>query len=180
MISAHLNRLVRGHSRAAVLWAMMPLAILASRPTSGCICADGHYEPFCRGGLHAANDSTPGHEHSNAASGACSCCDKCHAGKDHRSCCQGKSDCCRGTTSADGSDAGVAGKSCCTPVLRSELVTVVAASSQLLCEHQSSLLCMSAFALPSTGIAMAAGQPVGLDTGPPPHDLVVTLGRRLI
>lgn len=177
MLGKQQGRLIRSRSRAVVLWAMIPLAILSGRPVSGCICADGHYELFCRGELHGADDSNSRHEHSGARSDACSCCDKGSAGKDQRSCCRGKSDCCRSNSDAGGGDTRDAGKSCCTPVLRSDLASVIAGPSRLLLDRQLPTLCTAVFALPSTGIAMGAGHPVGLDTGPPPDDLVVFLGR---
>ena len=130
MLGKQQVRLIRGRTRAVVLWAMMPLAIFSGRPVSGCICADGHYELFCRGRLNAGKDLAFGHKHSQAATGACSCCDSGHGGKVHRSCCQGKSDCCQTPSNADSNKVRVAGKSCCTPVLRSELVSVIAGPSR--------------------------------------------------
>ena len=183
MIDAQLNRTIRRRSRAVVMWAMVPLALLSGRPVSGCICADGHYEPFCGGGPRLASDAASQQTAGDATGRGCSCCDKSRADDRNRSCCNAKTDCCRRSSSAhraDSSDARVAGKSCCTPVLRTDLVTIAASSWQLSDEQQLSVLCTAALALPSTGIATGAGQPVGSDTGPPPDDLVVTLRRLLI
>lgn len=40
----------------AVLWAMIPLSVWASRPFAGCFCSDGHFEVLCPKMFGATSD----------------------------------------------------------------------------------------------------------------------------
>lgn len=41
--------------RIYLVLAMIPLTIFSGRTMAGCVCADGHFEPFCTGGAGRAN-----------------------------------------------------------------------------------------------------------------------------
>lgn len=41
------NRVLRQAFATMVLWGMIPLTLLASRPFMGCVCADGHMQILC-------------------------------------------------------------------------------------------------------------------------------------
>ncbi len=41
--------------RICLVLAMMPLTIFSGRTMAGCVCADGHFEPFCTGGFVRSN-----------------------------------------------------------------------------------------------------------------------------
>src|SRR5688572_18140909 len=38
---------ISSYVRSALLWAMIPLTVFASRPVTGCMCASGEYKLFC-------------------------------------------------------------------------------------------------------------------------------------
>lgn len=40
---------LRHNFRAILVWGLIPWTLIATRPVAGCVCSDGHFEPFCNG-----------------------------------------------------------------------------------------------------------------------------------
>ena len=175
--------LIRGfhlRSRAVVVIATMLVVFWNGLPALGCVCADGHFKPFCS----AAN----AHRMKLGAAtlpGSCGCECRAKVDADHTraSCCgSGSDDCCAPSTCHDVTTHGGLGgkKSCCTPVLKTQAVspaTVVdprgSDQVQLLCDGKCLTNSWTTPIYLTTAVA-------ALDTGPPPTDLVVTLRRFVI
>ena len=66
---------------------MIPLTVFNGRAAAGCICSDGHFELFCRGGSCCSVSSK------NQPTGLCGCGKCCGQSKPgtQKSCCAGKS-----------------------------------------------------------------------------------------
>lgn len=69
-------RFRRNHFAAAIMWGMIPLALLGSMPGAGCICANGQYKLFCCAGAlgHAGCSAQEGGVTSPSASCTCPFC----------------------------------------------------------------------------------------------------------
>lgn len=175
MFTTSLIRLARRWLRTTMFVGMVPLVILNGLPAGGCICADGHYEPFCHGCASRA-----AHRVETNASAHRSCCQRaCCAGRTainaKRSCCKS---CCQRTSTRTPNVPSVNGP-CCTPVAQNPATPVVKVSPATV-DHQGLSLFVVATDLPSLAIAAHHGRPVEIDMGPPPDDLVVTLRRLII
>lgn len=177
MVRASLNRLVRSRFRAIVAWAMVPLAVLSGRPVSGCICADGHYEPVCRAALCAGSNSTAGPRNSTSCCG-CSCCGQTLSDQSP-SRCKDRTSCCQKAGALHPADGRSLSKKCCTPVVGIQAVVkakVERATSNAVVHSLDVLAPIASVADVQThGPAWI----VPHDTGPP-VDLVITLRRLLI
>ena len=101
--------------RTCLILALIPLTVFNGRASAGCLCSDGHFEPFCRGGSCCSRSG------STAQPGSCGCA---------QCCCQSKSGehkkpCCRGANLPSGlterSESEQA-KSCCHPLTQSPMV----------------------------------------------------------
>lgn len=66
----------RSQFAAAIMWGMIPLALLGSMPGAACICANGHYKLFCCAGAlgHAGCNERNGGVTSPSASYSCPFC----------------------------------------------------------------------------------------------------------
>lgn len=183
MVGSSLDRLVCGRFRAAVVWAMIPLAIWSGQLSAGCICADGHYEPFCRAHL------CPGRHAGDAeqAQSACSCCGcswcaRASSTESSRVCCTGDIDCCHRPSSPHqpvGIGQCLQGKACCTPVVQSQVIPPVVTSSRLAGDHHLPALCATILDVSCPVIGLLSTRRLETDTGPP-LDLVVKLRRLVI
>ena len=176
-------RWLRSHVRALIALALIPVALLSGQPVHGCICADGHYEFFCRAGHRAS-----GHQEKEAASAtteSCSCCHKPDAGKTSHDCCHGATGC--GNTAQQQSQdterqahPHLSGKGCCTPVVGSAIERTLTTTVQTDDGHQFVALFAMMPELPHAQMEAHPRRHLLVDTGPPPDDLVVTLRRLVI
>jgi hypothetical protein len=162
---------------------LIPVALFSGQPVHGCICADGHYEFFCRAG-HRASE----HQESDATSAtaeSCSCCHKLDAGKTSHDCCQVATGCCNAAEQRSQdlkrqAPSHFSGKGCCTPVVSDAVELTLTASVQASDGHQFVALVAIMPELPHAEIATHPRRHLLSDTGPPPDDLVVTLRRLVI
>ncbi len=175
MTGKFLLRSIRRRRDAAIVWAMMPVALLSGRSVSGCLSPTGRFEPdcHCAAMLETAVSTSPAHEASTC----------------HRACCHGKCCCCKGMA---GCSEGVAAKESpskhdgfqngahCRPVSLFVAVTVTNAGGQSWDLHQlaTTLPVAQSDWLPTVQDASVGA--FELDTGPPPENLVVDLHRWLI
>lgn len=75
----------RRNFHAVLVWGLIPWTLIATRPVAGCVCSDGHFEPFC-GGKSCCSEKAKG---INAGiSSARSCCRSRQAIHSKRKCCQ--------------------------------------------------------------------------------------------
>jgi len=129
-----LHRTAAHRFRAVVIWAMIPLALWSTRPSAGCICADGHFELICKSALCA---SKPGST-CEAAAPRCSCCHTSvakHSEGQSKGCCSDKAGA-SSTCAASASDGG-----CCSPVVQPELLLV--SVTQLDQQYEPIVLCFA-------------------------------------
>jgi hypothetical protein len=100
--------------RTCLVLAMIPLTVFNGRATAGCICSDGHFELFCRGGGCCSGASK------NQQTGFCGCGKCCGQSKPgtKKSCFAGK-----GVPSgcAQHSESDKPGN-CCHPLTHSPMV----------------------------------------------------------
>lgn len=165
--------------RAAVLWAMMPLALVGARPSGGCICADGHYEPVCMAQQCRGRAGASGNSASPTACCGCSCCRSAGQQTDcciHRTCC---STCSADSTQDESTQAGwrATRSCCCHPVPATPTVATVK-TVELEFDAALNVDLLSSIAITAQAQHGRVVQAF-LDTGPPP-DLVLTLQRLLI
>lgn len=107
----------RSRLSAAIAWAMMPLAVWAGMPSTGCVCANGHIKLFCQ---HSAGSSGHArHDSSGSGTGCCASEDAVECDHDHGTDCCGTGDCCHSAKSAA---SGIASKACCKPILTAPIV----------------------------------------------------------
>ncbi len=129
-----IRKLVWPHRERLLSLVMLPAFLLGTLPPSACICADGHYEPFCRVAICRALASGS----SSTACCGCSCCKGRSSNQGGESCCAGKSSC----TQQHGSTpvGGVAAKagSCCQPIV--ELPAPAAQASEMELDKQLPLV----------------------------------------
>lgn len=74
--------------RRGAAWAMIPLAVLAGRPSTGCLCADGRHKEFCSGGTASGS----GDAHKPQEQHACCCragMAACESSQHHEHDCRG-------------------------------------------------------------------------------------------
>jgi hypothetical protein len=168
--------------RAMIACALIPLVAFSGLPAYGCICADGHYEPRC----NAIRCAAPDHSDvtSKPASDCCgrSCCAHRSVDGHSHSCCQGHTerDVSSHSSLAQTGAPSITGKSCCTPFVRAATVATVANSMQAVDDHQLPTIDAVTIALADSHIGVRTCPHFLADIGPPPDDLVVTLGRLVI
>lgn len=94
-------------SKALVL-ALVAVMMMGAGPRLGCICSDGHYEPFCWAMATGADEQ--GNEATRPA--RCSCCAAAEMCSGTKSCCQSKQE---SSPPCSGNGDGLAAvqKSCC-------------------------------------------------------------------
>ena len=159
MIGKVLHRSIRQSFKSVVIWAMVPMAAISGRSVSGCLSSSGHFDPNCQ--CTAIDGSS---------ASACHC---------HCSCSSSKTCCCKAKALAtkDGTKGGgLRDSSGCRAIGFYAVTTAVNASSSSIGEdHQSLQLATSAVDMPCS-LAKTRGEYVaGLNTGPPPERLIVTL-----
>lgn len=100
--------------RTCLVLALIPLTVFNGRVTAGCLCSDGHFEPFCRGGSccsGAGGTTQPG------SCGCAKCCCQSKSGDHKKSCCRG-ANLPSGLTERSDSESS---KSCCHPLTKSPM-----------------------------------------------------------
>ncbi len=177
-------RWLRSRIRALVAFALIPVALLSGQPVHGCICADGHYEFFCRAG-HRASRHQEETDTASTIAESCSCCHKADAGKTSHDCCKGATGCCDSAKrqSQDPQHPAspyLSGKGCCTPVVSDATERTLTASVQTNGDHQVVALFAIMPELPCSQMDANRCPHLLASTGPPPDDLVVTLQRLVI
>jgi hypothetical protein len=179
MVNIRLTRFIRRHYRAALVWAVMPLAVLTGRTVVGCGCF-GHFESACHCGC--CSDK---HDGAKQGESACSCCTG--HGFTHSTCCccnkaKAKSPSnitdCKSHDSCPASDLVWQGHRCTSIVVHDVIPVTVAPSADVADLHSSIFVLPDYILSPSS--SQSFGQAVDFDTGPPPADLVVTLRRLVI
>jgi hypothetical protein len=169
MIGKLVTRAIRHRWKAAVIWAMVPLAILNAHSVAGCLSSTGHFEPGCR-----CWESSP-----DALTGCCHC-----------PCCAGKTVCCCklkpcGTHSLTGTSQrtpanGWQSEGHCTPMALYAVTPAIKSSIQV-SDHSASIdLTVAIIDLPLSYAQTTVEHIAPLDSGPPPNNLVVELHRFLI
>jgi hypothetical protein len=183
MVGLSLCRSIRRRLRAVGVWVMVPLAFSSGVPVSGCICADGHYEPICRADLCQGGQTGETQKPLTAACCGCSCCAPGKSEGSRHCCTDNNTACCRGSANSsrnDSSGNGVQGKGCCTPFVQAQVIPPITASPSLPDDHHSTAIGATTLDLPRLVVTTNASRRVEMDIGPPPDDLVVSLGRLLI
>src|SRR5689334_5758009 len=122
---ASAKRWLRERRSTVLSCALIPIAILSGHPEFGCICADGHYEFFCRGGrpVRCSHEATAPLA---AIDSGCSCCPKSAVDDAARNCCHRDVS---GDASGRNHGPQVGSKRCCTPVLRNTTERVLTAQA---------------------------------------------------
>jgi hypothetical protein len=169
MAGKTLIRTIRSRFRAAVIWAMMPLAVLSGRVVSGCMSPTGHFELNCRCWADAGGSA--------ASATSCHCHCPCCAGGKTCCCCQSKS---LAANSRQTTGGGIQGSGHCTPVALYNVTPAVNVSIQTGDNHQSADFVAIVIDAPTSLARTTIEQLAELDTGPPPDNLVVALHRFLI
>ena len=179
MFRVPLNRAYRKRLATFAIWAMVPVALWNGRAVGGCICADGHYEPFCQAALCSGSNHRTDDRSSEASCCGCSCCEKTSTSRANADCCRTNTGCCRGSGGGPvGQSLGSNG--CCTPVAPTQATPAVVTGPLQGGHHESPVLLVAVLDLPSLISGAHAAVRVESDAGPPPTDLVVTLRRLVI
>jgi hypothetical protein len=172
MLTGRLIRFVRRQSRAAAVWAAIPLVFFNGRTFVGCGCL-GHFEAVCHCGCCDGQ----------LGKSACSCCTG--HGFNHRSCscCNQSKSMNRCNTVNDGSHPAsretLQEHHCKSFVLHVVTPVTLTANFDASDLHES-LFALAVLGRPSVFTQVQVGQVVDFETGPPPNDLVVTLHRLII
>jgi len=175
-----LNRSIRSRLNAAVIWAMVPLAMISGKTVSGCMSPTGHFEPGCH--CEAMQETGGSEAHSNQTSISATC--RCHCPCCHGNCCcgKGKVSCCtslaRNARKSNGD--GLQSNDHCRPFAMYTVTPAVNASMPLGNMQQSANLAIVSLDLPSSLTSTTINHIDELSTGPPPDNLVVALRRFLI
>ena len=151
-----------GCLRKFFLWSMVPLTIFASRPTTGCTCADGRYKPVCFAQY-------------------CSRCMESQCGAEDGRCERngGAADCCK-SGQCPLRQRGEPGRKCCSPDLPTAVALAPAVTFTVDLNHHV-LFDLSQSLLANAVVhASFVEHFIPFETGPPGESLVVTLRRRLI
>jgi hypothetical protein len=159
--------LVSGYLRLALLWAMIPLTVFASRPVTGCTCASGEYKFSCAAHLFH------GHVRSDSNEKCAKPCCRQSKGGHSTACCQ------KGHSPLIEGQGTSGGEKCCNPDMLTALS--VASSVTLQVDNDHHVL----FDLPmvESGSVLADTASAHLlphDTGPPGGDLIISLRRLLV
>lgn len=180
MFRSPLKRAVRKRLATATVWVILPLALWNGRAMGGCICADGHYEPFCQGVL-----SSGVQDHVSAQTGCCGCpCCAISATRggnaEHWKTSHG---CCRQLNSHEvnnhaGQSIGTQG--CCRAVAQAPATPTILKSQRADSFGQSLTLIVAVLDSTSLFRTTSVTRRIAAGTGPPPMDLVVTLRRLVI
>jgi hypothetical protein len=168
MLGSSLNRRV---IHTAVLWAMIPLAVLNGRMVTGCISPDGQFNPNCNC-CTVRSAATKSLE--QGAKQSCRCCATSHCS--HSSCCKGKSVAHSKLPTKHGN--GFNSSSCQSVAQYLIIPTII----QNVVDHDD-LVYMALDVVTADFTPFLAGIPQrepGIDATPPPDNLVISLQRFLI
>jgi hypothetical protein len=178
MLGIRLNRVVRRHFRAAVIWAALPLAVFNGRTVIGCGCF-GHFEAVCHCGC--CSEMQDGcKQHGKSASSCCT-----GRGFSHSNCpCCNHSEATNPCNTADSDSRSDSPQQLqghhCKSIVSHEVTPVTVAPSVDAGDLHESIFVLANVGLPLTFSQLHVGRVVDFDTGPPPKDLVVTLHRLVI
>ncbi len=113
-----LKHRTRRRFQTAIVFVLMPLALWGGRPISGCICADGHFEPVCKAslGAGASCDSHKVDASRSAGHGKASCCQQ--SSKARTSCCDSRNR----EPAPNGSEIGSTSESSCEPATHPDIL----------------------------------------------------------
>ena len=159
---------VSGYLRSALLWAMIPLTVFASRPVTGCTCGSGEYKFSCSVHLFRGN--------AQEESGGATC---------QKACCRGQTNvthsmrCCQSGHCPLSDIHGKDGKKCCNPDQLTAATPPTLVTFSVDNEHHVLFdipVLESGNIFPDLTIADV----VHLETGPPGGDLVISLRRLLV
>jgi len=173
MLAGRINRVVRRHFRAALVWAAIPLAAFNGRTVVGCGCF-GHFEAVCHCGCCGG---TEGHS-------ACSCCSAYHPDHSNCSCCllgsQPTARCSVASHEPMAKNGSTLERHHCTSIAMRTVVPATVTHSIDLTDLHSWTLAIADHGLPPSNGNSHLGSFSEIDTGPPPGDLVVILHRLVI
>jgi hypothetical protein len=172
MTLSRLIRCGRSHCRTLVVWAMMPLVTLNGRTVIGCGCT-GRFEAECR---CSCSDIQKGGNHTTGEAG-CRCC------AHNRS--RPSESCCKHIERDSGESKSTIGKGLqsrtCTTMAMHVADPATISSLNLHDGIRSAALHLTAFEIPFVlPHETIWGRSTRIETGPPPDNLLVTLGRLLI
>ena len=170
MFAKRLIRSVHSRLNAAVIWAMVPVAALSGQSVSGCLSANGQFDPNCH--CWAKTSQAVGSCHCH-----CACCGTAYC------CCKNKSSACNAMakhTSRPGGES-VQSSGHCRPYAMFLAITAVHGSQHVAVERPT----VNALAPLTTDVGIcvsySSGQPITeVATGLPPDNLVVELHRWVI
>jgi hypothetical protein len=175
MFGTRLIRTLHRHFSTAVVWAMVPLAVLGGVPTVSCACVNCHCEAACGSNMHGAAKSCLDSGSSRQA-GCCSCC--CgHCSGGPGCCCQGKNVAHHAPPAAHQAGTGFEAQhnGCRTSV---SVVTAIQTTKVVVSDHQPLTADVLTLNFPTRPI-WSLDRTGEFNTGPP-VDLVVTLQRLVI
>jgi hypothetical protein len=180
MSAKTLIRSIRDHFQTVVIWAMVPLAAVSGQSISGCLSADGKFDPNCQcwsGPATSASQSAESNQTAVVHPCHCSCCGTancCCKQKSHA----GNSQACHSNRSS-GKDVQTNGH--CRPFAVFAAVTAVNSAQQTSVEREPLNLLAPVNIDALVGINCSASERiVESGTGPPPDNLMVTLHRWVI
>lgn len=169
-------QLARSRVSAVIVWGMIPLAILAGTPSTGCFCASGRFMLLCAHGQQvvagphanhdvAGDDCCAGDDFAadDLGGGECQLCstDVHSRGEPEGDCCQ--------HGDASPSD-GVGSRSCCQPVLNALSMGSAPMSAPA---DGASAAVADCFEPPAVAHFSIAAYRVDFDTGPPLDRIIV-------
>ncbi len=178
MTGKFINRVIRRRFQAALIWVMMPVALINGRMVSGCMSPTGHFEPGCH--CQAMQESNACDQAKTNTTCQCHCA-CCHGGT-CCCCCKAKTSCCKSVASnavrvhGNGFQSG----DHCRPFSTYAVTPVVKTAVQVADAHQLTDIAVVLFDLPLSVLPTTFTQVAELNTGPPPDNLVVALHRFLI
>jgi len=180
MVRASLKRAIRKRLATVTVWVILPLALWNGRALGGCICADGHYEPFCQGVL---SSGVQDHESAETRCCGCPCCAIAAARGGDAEHCTTAQGCCRQSNSHEaknhaGESIGTQG--CCRAVAHAPATPSILKAQRADSFGQSLTLIVAVLDSPSLVRTTSITRRMAADTEPPPMDLVVTLRRLVI
>jgi len=162
---------IPGYLRSALLWAMIPLTLFASRPVTGCTCASGEYKLFCM--AHVLHGKAVHDSNGNSTQCEKACCSQHKNVTDSAPCCQ------KGHCSLSDAQGKPAGNKCCNPDMLTAVTIASAVTFSLDNSHQV-LFDLPVVESGTVFADLAIAHPISHETGPPGGDLVVSLRRLLV
>jgi hypothetical protein len=163
MLGSLFNRRV---IHTAVMWTMMPLALLNGRMLSGCISPDGRFNPGC-------NCCAVAIESAHAVKSCCRCCPSGHC---TRSCCKGKSLAHMKLPAKSGSGFT---SSSCQAVAQYLVIPTIVKNAPATNDQMQAAVDIAAFEFSVFLVGIPQREP-DIDSTPPPNNLVISLQRFLI